>query len=107
MAAAWFAWGVAGCVVAVATFLFSRLTAWPPHEDETLALFVGGRPLGQLLDIVLEERGGAPLHYLLAGVAAHSGGGLTALRLGSARLRSRASRSSRCSSPGWPGAPPG
>ena len=73
--------GVAGCVVAVASF--SRLTAWPPHEDETLALFVGRRPLGQLLDIVLEERG-APLHYLLAAVAAHSGGGLTALRLGSA-----------------------
>ena len=33
---------------------------------------------------MLEERGGAPLHYLLAAVAAHSGGGLTALRLGSA-----------------------
>ena len=80
----WFAWGIAGCVVAVASFLFSRLTAWPPHEDETLALFVGQRPLGQLLDIVLEERGGAPLHYLLAAVAAHSGGGLTALRLLSA-----------------------
>jgi Dolichyl-phosphate-mannose-protein mannosyltransferase len=84
VAAPWFTWGVAGCVVAVASFLFSRLTAWPPHEDETLALFVGRRPLGQLLDIVLEERGGAPLHYLLAAVAAHSGGGLTALRLGSA-----------------------
>ena len=82
--AAWFAWGVAGCVLAVATFLFARLTAWPPHEDETLALFVGRQPIGRLLDIVLEERGGAPLHYLLAAVAAHSGGGLTALRLGSA-----------------------
>ena len=82
--AAWFAWGVVGCVLAVATFLFARLTAWPPHEDETLALFVGRQPIGRLLDIVLEERGGAPLHYLLAAVAAHSGGGLTALRLGSA-----------------------
>ena len=84
IAQAWFRWGVAGCVLAVATFLFSRLTAWPPHEDETLALFVGRRSLGQLLDIVLEERGGAPLHYMLAAVAAHSGGGLTALRLVSA-----------------------
>ena len=81
---AWFGWGVAGCVLAVATFLFARLTAWPPHEDETLALFVARQPLGRLLDIVLEERGGAPLHYLLAAIAAHSGGGLTALRLGSA-----------------------
>ena len=84
IAEGWFAWGVAGWVLAVATFLFARLTAWPPHEDETLALFVGRQPLGRLLDIVLEERGGAPLHYLLAALAAHSGGGLTALRLGSA-----------------------
>ena len=84
IAQGWFRWGVAGCVLAVAAFLFSRLTAWPPHEDETLALFVGRRPLGELLDIVLEERGGAPLHYLLAAVAAHSGGGLAALRLVSA-----------------------
>ena len=81
---AWFGWGVGGCVLAVATFLSTRLTAWPPHEDETLALFVARQPLGRLLDIVLEERGGAPLHYLLAAIAAHSGGGLTALRLGSA-----------------------
>jgi len=81
---AWFGWGVAGCVVAVAAFLVTRLTAWPPHEDETLALFVARQPVDRLLDIVLEERGGAPLHYLLAAIAAHSGGGLTALRLGSA-----------------------
>ena len=84
IAEAWFGWGVAACVVAVGTFLLARLTAWPPHEDETLALFVGRQSLGQLLSIVLEERGGAPLHYLIAAVAAHSGGGLTALRLASA-----------------------
>jgi hypothetical protein len=81
---AWFRWGVAGCVFAVAAFLFARLRAWPPHEDETLALFVGRSSLGDLFEIVLGERGGAPLHYLLAAIAAHSGGGLTALRLGSA-----------------------
>ena len=63
---------------------FTRLTAWLPHEDETLALFVARQPLGRLLDIVLEERGGAPLHHLLAAIASHSGGGPTALRLGSA-----------------------
>jgi hypothetical protein len=71
-------------VLAVASFLLARLTAWPPHEDETLALFVGNRKLGELLDIVLDERGGAPLHFLLAAGAAHSGGGLVALRLVSA-----------------------
>jgi uncharacterized membrane protein len=76
--------GVAGCVLAVTAFLLARLTAWPPHEDETLALFVGSNKLAKLLDVVLEERGGAPLHFLLAAVAAHSGGGLVALRLVSA-----------------------
>ena len=68
----------------MAAFLVARLTAWPPHEDETLALFVGGRPLGEVLDTVLEERGGAPLHFFFAAAAAHSGGGLTALRIVSA-----------------------
>ena len=38
---------------------------------------------------MLEERGGAPLHYLIAAVAAHSGGGLTALRLSLRALRAR------------------
>ena len=81
---AWFRWGVTGCVLAVGAFLSTRLLAWPPHEDETLALFVGRQPLAELLEIVLHERGGAPLHYLVAAVAAHSGGGLAALRLASA-----------------------
>jgi hypothetical protein len=71
-------------MLAVAAFLVARLTAWPPHEDETLALFVGSRKLGELLNIVLDERGGAPLHFLFAAAAAHSGGGLVALRLVSA-----------------------
>jgi hypothetical protein len=71
-------------VLTVAAFLVARLTAWPPHEDETLALFVGAHKLRDLLNIVLDERGGAPLHFLLAAVAAHSGGGLVALRLVSA-----------------------
>ena len=75
---------MAACTAAVAAFLIARLTAWPPHEDETLALFVGGRPLREVLDTVLEERGGAPLHFLFAAAAAHSGGGLTALRIVSA-----------------------
>ncbi len=76
--------GVAACSAGVASFLLLYLTGWPPHEDETLPLFVGREPLGNLFDIVLGERGGAPLHFLLAWTVAHGGGGLTALRFLSA-----------------------
>jgi len=65
-------------------FLLSRLTAWPPHEDETLALFVGRESLGGLFKTVQTERGGAPLHFLCAWIVAHLGGGLVGLRLFSA-----------------------
>jgi hypothetical protein len=81
-----FATGVAACMLAVAAFLAVRLTAWPPHEDETLALFVGRKPLDDVLGTVLNQRGGAPLHFLWAWAVAHLGGGLTALRAGSAFL---------------------
>ncbi|HVN61455.1 MAG TPA: glycosyltransferase family 39 protein [Gaiellaceae bacterium] len=79
-----FAVGVAACVVGVGAFLLLRLHAWPPHEDETLALFVGRSSFGGLLHTVLGVRGGAPLHYVLAWAIAHTGGGLTGLRLVSA-----------------------
>jgi hypothetical protein len=79
-----FAVGVAAWTVAVAGFVAVRLHAWPPHEDETLALFVGRGSIGTLLEIVLGERGGAPLHFLFAFLVAHLGGGLTELRLVSA-----------------------
>jgi hypothetical protein len=75
---------VAACATGVAAFLLARLTAWPPHEDETLALFVGRDSLPGMLDTVLGQRGGAPLHFLFAWGVAHLGGGLTALRLLSA-----------------------
>jgi hypothetical protein len=75
---------VAVCTIGVAAFLLARLTAWPPHEDETLALFVGRDSLPGMLETVLEQRGGAPLHFLFAWGVAHLGGGLTALRLLSA-----------------------
>ena len=82
----WFPMGVTALMVVTATFLLHRLMAWPPHEDETLALFVGRHPLGDLFQVVLEERGGAPLHFLLAWVVAHLGFGLEGLRLVSALL---------------------
>ena len=79
-----FAGGVAVCTAAVAAFLLARLTAWPPHEDEALPLFVGRDSLPDVLDTVHGERGGAPLHFVLAWAVAALGGGLTELRLLSA-----------------------
>src|SRR5712691_7010631 len=76
--------GVAACALGVGVFLVVQLTAWPPHEDETLALFVGRKSLGGLFDTVLDQRGGAPLHFVLAWIVAHAGGGLVGLRLISA-----------------------
>src|SRR4051795_3649521 len=65
----------------VAGVLAWLLELWPPHEDEALALFVGRGSLGDVLHTVIAERGGAPLHFLLAWAVVHLGGGLTALRL--------------------------
>ena len=79
-----FAPGVAVCTAAVGAFLLARLTAWPPHEDETLPLFVGRGSLTDVLATVHSERGGAPLHFVLAWTVAALGGGLTELRLVSA-----------------------
>jgi hypothetical protein len=82
--AKWFPIGVGTCTAGVLSFLLVQLTAWPPHEDETLALFVGRQSFGSLIRTVLGERGGAPLHFCFAWLVAHTGGGLTSLRLVSA-----------------------
>src|ERR671928_113181 len=76
--------GIAVCSAAVAAFVLVQLHAWPPHEDETLALFTGRHSFGDAMGIVLGHRGGAPLHFVLAFLVAHLGGGLTGLRLFSA-----------------------
>jgi len=76
----WFGLGIAAVTAAAAGFLLHQLLAWPPHEDETLPLFVGRHPLGELFQVVLEERGGAPLHFLLAWAVAHVDLGLGGLR---------------------------
>jgi len=67
--------------VAVAAVLLWLVDRWPPHEDEALALFVGRGSPRDVLHTVIAERGGAPLHFLLAWAVVHTGGGLTALRL--------------------------
>jgi hypothetical protein len=79
-----FVGGVAAITVGVAAFLVVQLDKWPPHEDETLPLFVGRHSLAGMFDIVLTKRGGAPLHFLLAWFVAHLGGGLHEMRLLSA-----------------------
>src|SRR5215470_7551673 len=76
--------GVSACTAGVLTFLLVQLGAWPPHEDETLALFVGRQSFSGLIHTVLGQRGGAPLHFCFAWLVAHTGGGLTSLRLVSA-----------------------
>jgi hypothetical protein len=76
--------GVGAITAGLGAFLLLRLHALPPHEDETLAFFVSRRPLGEVLETVLGERGGAPLHYLLAYAAEQIDPGLTSLRLISA-----------------------
>ena len=81
LAGHWFWLGVGAVVAAAAAFLVHQLHAWPPHEDETLALFVGRDSLHGVVEHVTRDRGGAPLHFLLAWGVAHGGGGLGALRL--------------------------
>ncbi|HET7368903.1 MAG TPA: hypothetical protein VFI83_11100 [Gaiella sp.] len=76
--------GIAAVVVTAAAFLLHQLMAWPPHEDETLALFIGRDSISGVVEHVTRDRGGAPLHFILAWGVAHLGFGLGGLRLLSA-----------------------
>jgi hypothetical protein len=51
------------------------------REDEVLALFVGRSGFGSALHQVLNERGGAPLHFVSAWTVVQLGGHLVALRI--------------------------
>ena len=57
-------------LIGVTAFLFARLLpdieGKPWHEDEAVAGLISARPLGDLLHTVVLDRGGAPLHFLLA-----------------------------------------
>lgn len=78
-------WLTIGAIsLAAAAFLTHQLMAWPPHEDETLALFVGRDSLAGVVEHVTRERGGAPLHFLFGWAVAHLGFGLGGIRLVSA-----------------------
>jgi hypothetical protein len=84
LAARWFALGVGGIALAATAFFQTQLNAWPPHEDETLAIFVGRDSISGAIHHVTQDRGGAPLHFLIAWIVAHLGLGLDGLRLASA-----------------------
>jgi len=73
--------GVAGITGAFAAFLLLQAIHWPPHEDETLVFFVSRQPLSDLFSTVFEQRGGAPLHFLLAKAMVAVWPGLLGLRL--------------------------
>jgi hypothetical protein len=75
--------GVGVVALGLAATVLALLDRRPPHEDETLVLFVGRGSLGDVLRTVLGHRGGAPLHFLLGWAIVHLGGGLTALRIAS------------------------
>ena len=76
-----YALAVAAMTAGLGAFLLSRIETWPPHEDETLVLFVSRQPLGDLFATVISERGGAPLHFLFAHAVATVSPGLSGLRL--------------------------
>src|SRR5262249_56950502 len=77
----WFWAAVAANAVALAAVLGVYLRAWPPHEDETLALFVGRGSLPHVVSTVIADPGGAPLHFVRAWFIVHLGGRLTAPRV--------------------------
>jgi Dolichyl-phosphate-mannose-protein mannosyltransferase len=70
---------VGAITLATGLLLLDRLFAWPPHEDETLVFFVSRQGLPDVLDTVA-DRGGAPLHFLLAHAALQVDESLTAVR---------------------------
>ena len=74
-------WAGTGAITAALTGVLAwLLPVLPPHEDETLALFVGRGSFSDVLQTVVTQRGGAPLHFVFTWLIVHLGGGLIALR---------------------------
>jgi Dolichyl-phosphate-mannose-protein mannosyltransferase len=61
--------GLAGLTTALFLRLLPDVSGKPLHEDEAVAGLVSARPLGDLLHTVVLDRGGAPLHFVLAHMA--------------------------------------
>ena len=60
---------LAGLMTALFLSLLPDVSSKPLHEDEAVAGLVSARPLGDVLQTVVLERGGAPLHIVLAHIA--------------------------------------
>ncbi len=60
--------------------LWSDVGEKPLFEDEAVAGLVAARPVGELLGTVMWDRGGAPLHFLLAHAGFAVSGGWETLR---------------------------
>jgi hypothetical protein len=64
---------VAATVGATLAYLLTRLIrdagGKPIYDDEALAGLIAARPLNEIVETVMGDRGGAPLHFLLAHVA--------------------------------------
>lgn len=57
---------VGAAVAVLATRLFGDVSVKPYFEDEAVAGLVSSRPLYEVIHTVIWERGGAPLHFVLA-----------------------------------------
>jgi hypothetical protein len=73
--------GVGAIAAVLGAFLLVGAARWPAHEDETLAFFISRQPLDELFSTVIQERGGAPLHFLVAHAVGIVWPGLFGLRL--------------------------
>jgi hypothetical protein len=60
---------IAGLMAGLFVRLLPDVSDKPLHEDEAVAGLVSVRPLGDVLHTVVLERGGAPLHFVLAHIA--------------------------------------
>ena len=60
---------LAGLTAALLARLWPDVAGKPFHEDEAVAGLISARPLGEMLHTVVLDRGGAPLHFLLAHAA--------------------------------------
>ena len=58
--------GAVGAIAFLAVRLQSQVGAKPYFEDEAVAGLIAARPLPEVIHTVLWERGGSPLHFVLA-----------------------------------------